>query len=169
MPCTRLSAMPWVAAVSAFWRSPAPRYSAIMALMPMPKPMAMALAKFWMGNTSERAVMASSLMRATNRLSTMLYRLFTSMEMTLGSAMDTSSGSTGFSFIKVSFIVFVLLLKIDWVCKRLGRDVCTQKSHTMAPGRTIVWRKVAYCCKNPHDFYWLKDTTSPAACQDICA
>ena len=37
-------------------------------------------------------------------------RLFTSMEITLGSAMDTNSGSTGFSFIKVSFIVFALLL-----------------------------------------------------------
>ena len=68
-----------------------------MALMPIPKPMAMALAKFWIGNTSDNAVMASSLMRATNRLSTMLYRLFTSMEITLGSAMDTNSGSTGFS------------------------------------------------------------------------
>ena len=71
-PCTRLSTKPWVAAVSAFSRSPAPRYSAIMALMPMPKPMAMALEKFWMGNTRLNAVMASSLMRATNRLSTML-------------------------------------------------------------------------------------------------
>ena len=86
MPCIRLSAIPWVAAVSAFLWSPAPRYSAIMALMPIPKPMAMALAKFWIGNTSDNAVMASSLMRATNRLSTMLYRLFTSMEITLGSA-----------------------------------------------------------------------------------
>ena len=52
----------------------------------------------------ERAVMADSLMRATNRLSTMLYRLFTSMESTLGSAIESSSGSTGRSFIKVSFI-----------------------------------------------------------------
>ena len=60
-----------------------------------------------------------------------------------------------------------LLLKIDWVRKSFYRDFYAQKSHTMAPGRTIVWRKVAYCCKNPHDFYWLKDTTSPAACQDI--
>ena len=71
-PCTMLSTKPWVAAISAFSRSPAPRYSAIMALMPMPKPMAMALEKFWMGNTRLNAVMASSLMRATNRLSTML-------------------------------------------------------------------------------------------------
>ena len=111
-PCTMLSTKPWVAAVSAFSRSPAPRYSAIMALMPMPKPMAMALEKFWMGNTRLKAVMASSLMRATNRLSTMLYRLFTSMEITLGSAIESSSGSTGFSFIKVSFIEKFHLLSV---------------------------------------------------------
>ena len=122
-PCTRLSTMPWVAAVSAFLRSPAPRYSAIMALMPTPKPMAMAFAKFWMGYTSDRAVTASSLMRATNRLSTMLYRLFTSMEMTFGSAIEISSGSTGFSFIKVSFMIFGSLLQTK---------NCAQKSHTMA-------------------------------------
>ena len=123
-PCSRLSTMPWVAAISAFLRSPAPRYRATMALMPIPKPMAMALVKFWMGNTSERAVMASSLICATNRLSTMLYRELTSMEITLGSAMDNSSGSTGRSFIKVSFIDFSLLTDRKW--KR------PQKSHTMA-------------------------------------
>ena len=36
--------------------------------------------------------MASSLMRATNRLSTMLYSELTSMEMTIGSAILVSSG-----------------------------------------------------------------------------
>ena len=71
---------------------------------PMPKPMATALTKFWMGNTSESAVMACSLIWATKRLSTMLYRLFTSIEMTLGRAMESSSGNTGLVFIKVSFI-----------------------------------------------------------------
>ena len=65
-----------------------------------------------MGNTRLNAVMASSLMRATNRLSTMLYRLFTSMEITLGSAIESSSGSTGFSFIKVSFIEKFHLLSV---------------------------------------------------------
>ena len=34
----------------------------------------------------------------------MLYRLFTSIEMTLGRAMERSSGNTGLVFIKVSFI-----------------------------------------------------------------
>ena len=103
-PCSSENAMPWVAEASARWRSPAPRYSAIWALMPMPKPMATALMKFCTGNTSERAVMACSLIRATNRLSTMLYRLFTSIEITLGSAIESSSGNTGLVFIKVSFI-----------------------------------------------------------------
>ena len=53
--------------------------------------------------------MASSLMRATNRLSTMLYSELTSMEMTIGSAILVSSGKIGFSFIKVSFTCFLLL------------------------------------------------------------
>ena len=60
--------------------------------------------KFCTGNTSDSAVIALSLILATNRLSTMLYSEFTSMEMTLGRAMDTRSGKTGFVFIKVSFI-----------------------------------------------------------------
>jgi len=64
----------------------------------------MALTRFCTGNTSDRAVMACSLMRATKRLSTMLYSEFTSIEMTLGRAIETSSGSTGLVFIKVSFI-----------------------------------------------------------------
>ena len=34
----------------------------------------------------------------------MLYSEFTSMEMMLGRAIDTSSGNTGFVFIKVSFM-----------------------------------------------------------------
>ena len=134
-PCSRLSTMPWVAAISAFLRSPAPRYRAIMALMPIPKPMAMALAKFWMGYTKERAVMASSLICATNRLSTMLYRELTSMEITLGSAMDNSSGSTGRSFIKVSFIDFSLLTDRKW--KKTAK-----KPHN-GFFEVIVWRKVA--------------------------
>ena len=66
--------------------------------------MEMALTRFCTGNTSDRAVMACSLMRATKRLSTMLYSEFTSIEMTLGKAIETSSGSTGLVFIKVSFI-----------------------------------------------------------------
>ena len=48
--------------------------------------------------------MASSLMRATKKLSTMLYSEFTSIETTIGSAMDVSSGRIGRSFINCSFI-----------------------------------------------------------------
>ena len=48
--------------------------------------------------------MACSLICATKKLSTMLYSEFTSMEKTIGSAMDASSGPTGFSFINVSFM-----------------------------------------------------------------
>ena len=48
--------------------------------------------------------MASSLICATKKLSTMLYREFTSMERAMGSPIESSSGSTGRSFIKVSFI-----------------------------------------------------------------
>lgn len=56
--------------------------------------------------------MASSLMRATNKLSTMLYSELTIMEITLGSAMEISSGRTGRVFIQVSFISFLLLEKM---------------------------------------------------------
>ena len=48
--------------------------------------------------------MAFSLICATKKLSTILYREFTSIEMTIGMAMDIISGKTGFSFINVSFI-----------------------------------------------------------------
>ena len=103
-PWTKDSASPWEAARSASSRWPAPRCREITALMPTPKPMPTALIKFWMGKTRERAVMASSLICATKKLSTMLYREFTSMERAMGSPIESSSGSTGRSFIKVSFI-----------------------------------------------------------------
>lgn len=50
-----------------------------------------------------KRVMACSLIWATKKLSTMLYSAFTVMESTMGSAMETSSGKIGRSFIKVSF------------------------------------------------------------------
>ena len=50
--------------------------------------------------------MASSLMRATKKLSTMLYSELTSIDSTIGRAIESNSGSTGFSFMKVSFIEF---------------------------------------------------------------
>lgn len=92
----------------------------------MPKPMAMALSRFCTGKTSERAVMADSLNAATNRLSTMLYSELTSMEMTLGSAMDIKSGKTGRSFIKVLFTEEISSHRVGFA------EVWTQKSHTMA-------------------------------------
>ena len=63
-----------------------------------------ALIKFCTGNTSDSAVMASSLICATKKLSTMLYSEFTIMLITMGSAIEVISGSTGSSFIKFSFI-----------------------------------------------------------------
>ena len=96
--------IPWEAARSALSGSPAPLKNAMTAFIPTPNPIPTALMRFCTGNTSESAVMASSLIFATKKLSTMLYSEFTSMETTMGSAMDISRGNTGLSFIKVSFI-----------------------------------------------------------------
>ena len=103
-PCRPDNASPCVAALLAVSLFPAPRQMAICELIPIPKPIAIALAKFWTGKTSDSAVMAFSLICATKKLSTILYREFTSIEMTIGRAMDMISGKTGFSFINVSFI-----------------------------------------------------------------
>jgi len=43
--------------------------------------------------------MASSLIFATKKLSTILYSEFTIIEITIGSAIDRSKGTTGLSFI----------------------------------------------------------------------
>ena len=64
--------MPRAAALSAFSLFLAPRKYDITALIPTPKPIAMALIKFWTGKTSESAVMAFSLIFATKKLSTIL-------------------------------------------------------------------------------------------------
>ena len=74
-PCNSAKAMPWVAAVSALACSPAPLYRAMRALMPTPKPMAMALieiSSIWIGNTYVTAASACSLIIDTKKLSTML-------------------------------------------------------------------------------------------------
>ena len=64
----------------------------------------------------------------------MLYSEFTSMEMTLGRAIDTSSGNTGFVFIKVSFMG----------AKASFPEISAQeKPHNGGLERAIVWRKVA--------------------------
>ena len=104
IPCKADSARPCVAALLAVSLLPAPRQIAICELIPIPKPIAIAFEKFCTGKTSDSAVMASSLIWATKKLSTILYRELTSMEMTIGIAMDKISGKTGRSFINVSFI-----------------------------------------------------------------
>ena len=63
--------------------------------------------KFCTGYTSDRAVMASSLIWATKKLSTMLYSELTSIDNTIGRDIDSMSRNTGLSFMKVSFIVFL--------------------------------------------------------------
>ena len=78
----------------------------------MPNPIATAFMKFCIGNTSERAVMAFSPIFATKKLSMILYREFTSIDMTMGSDMDSISGKTGFSFIKSLFIKYSLSINI---------------------------------------------------------
>ena len=67
--------------------------------MPMEKPIVTALIKFCTGNTRDSAVMASSLIWATKKLSTILYRELTSIESTIGSDMDRTKGRTGLVFI----------------------------------------------------------------------
>ena len=102
IPCKADSTRPCVAALPAVSLLPAPRQIAICELIPIPNPIAIAFEKFCTGKTSDSAVMASSLICATKKLSTILYRELTSMEMTIG--MDKISGKTGRSFINVSFI-----------------------------------------------------------------
>lgn len=65
----------------------------------MPKPIIAEFIRFWIGNTSDSAVIASSLIFATKKLSTILYIEFTSIEMTIGSDILAISGSIFSSFI----------------------------------------------------------------------
>jgi len=51
---------------------PAPRYMAMTALMPIPKPIAVALIKFCTGNTSESDVIASSALSALHGIVLMI-------------------------------------------------------------------------------------------------
>ena len=67
--------------------------------MPMPKPIVTALTRFCTGYTSESAVIASSLICATKKLSTILYSELTIMEITMGSDIRSISPRTGCSFI----------------------------------------------------------------------
>ena len=65
----------------------------------------------------------------------MLYSEFTSMEKTIGSAMDASSGPTGFSFIKVSFMNNPPLYqnRMDIRCGKQSVLFLHNKSHTTCP------------------------------------
>ena len=98
-PCSTFRTSPCAAAASAFFGSCAPRWKAITALIPIPKPMVTAFTRFCTGYTSDSAVMASSLICATKKLSTMLYSELTIMEITMGSDMRSMSFNTGCSFI----------------------------------------------------------------------
>ena len=71
-PCITERIIPWVAEAFAFSLLPAPRWNAIIALIPTPNPMAVAFTKFCTGKTSDRAVIACSLIWATKKLSTIL-------------------------------------------------------------------------------------------------
>ena len=69
------------------------------------------------------------------------------METTLGSAIESSSGSTGFSFIKVSFIekIHLLSVKVQSVegARSTGLQPVSgaQKSHTMTLVRSLCGEK----------------------------
>ena len=63
------------------------------ALIPIPKPIMTELIKFCIGNTSDMAVIAFSLILATKKLSTMLYSEFTSIDITMGRAIVNKSFS----------------------------------------------------------------------------
>ena len=63
--------------------------------MPTPVPEETAIIRFCIGNASETAVNASSQIRDTKILSTILYIACTSMETIIGSAIVTSSLLTG--------------------------------------------------------------------------
>ncbi len=112
-------------------------------MIPTPNPMAAALIRFCTGYTRDRAVMASSLIWATKKLSTMLYREFTSMEMIMGRAMDRIRGNTGFSFINVSFIAILHSLICLIFCG-------TKKRRTIIESDDCVAKK-AVKLKNPHE------------------
>ena len=63
--------------------------------MPTPKPTAIAMMMFCSGNAMDTAVSASSQMRETKILSTMLYSACTSMEIIIGTAIDSRSLFSG--------------------------------------------------------------------------
>ena len=82
---------PLTAAKSAFSWFFSPRERDNRALTPTQVPADTAMIRFWTGKAMETAVRAAWLIMDTKMLSTMLYMACTSMEMTIGSDIVTSS------------------------------------------------------------------------------
>src|SRR5699024_12093045 len=87
--------------------------------------------------------MASSLIFATKKLSTILYREFTSIEIIIGNPMDKIRENTGFSFITVSFIFLIT------ACVIIFTAAMSKRKATYSP-TAIMWRKMGCSQKNPH-------------------
>ena len=107
IPCTSPSSTPQEAAWSALFFSFAPSRYAISTFTPTPNPTDTAVRTSCTGYTRESAVIASSLTLATKKLSTILNNEFTSIDKTIGSDIDKTSGSIFFSFINVWSIFFL--------------------------------------------------------------
>ena len=86
---------PCVATASARACCPAPSARLRSTFSPTPMPVAMEIMNSCTGKHSETAFRASSLMRATNMLSTMLYSALMSMEAMTGRDMVSSSRPSG--------------------------------------------------------------------------
>ena len=95
----------------------------------------------------DRAVIACSLIFATKKLSTMLYSEFTSIDSTIGIAIDARSGRIGFFFIKVLFILF------SFLCFITTKNATQLSLHCCM----IIVRRKEFLfvtrLKNPHQFW----------------
>ena len=104
-------------------------------------------------NTRDRAVIACSLIFATKKLSTMLYSEFTSIDSTIGIAIDARSGRIGFFFIKVLFILF------SFLCFIATKNATQLSLHCCM----IIVRRKEFMfvtrLKNPHQFWCDKHIT----------
>ena len=79
-----------------------------IAFTPTPVPVAVAIIKLWIGKASDTAVKAFSLIFATKILSTILYKACTSMDIIIGSDIDSKSLFTGITPILFSFCISIL-------------------------------------------------------------
>ena len=101
-----VSTRPVAAASSASLCRFAPRQRETSAFAPTPVPTATAICSICAEYASDAAVSASSLMRATKMLSTMLYIDCTTIEIMIGTAIVTISPGTGATPILFSFCIF---------------------------------------------------------------